>query len=493
MEKPPLYYWTARIMCSVFGSLLPLHDAARLTSVFYTIITTFFLWKTAVTLFHDYKERIAIAYTAAALFLGNYGTALFSHSLITDVALTAGASVTLYGAALLYKMQEKWKSAGIWLGIGFGTMFLSKGLVMPAVFGISWMIILLLSSDIRNRTNIRTISLAVVVSLPFLVIWPALLYQHSPSLFMEWFWDNNVGRFLGFSVRKLGAENKRCNFLVTLFVSSFPIFPLACVAAVSGRKNWRKIEYCLPMTISLIGIVVLFTSASFRSIYIMPLFPLFSILGVQGLMSLSEWFLIPWNRLVRTLFTLAIISTWIIWCNLRYSPPPHLLPWLAHLFNNVLPSGFTFHNQQYAALVIASVVTFCWFASLNVKGNSAFNTALIFMLGAIAMWCTSHTLLLPWINEAKSYRTTVRELDEYVRKSPDSGRCIANYRLGENFGPMVEYFMGKNEPLPLASDLGTSSCPLVLGPDGEDPRLDKYPGWKQVWNNKDLHLYERVN
>lgn len=490
MEKPPLYYWTAHLMCDFLGSILPLHDAARLASVLYTAIAAFFVWKTASILFRDRPGSDSIAYMTVALFLGNYGTAHFGHAMITDVALTTGASITLYGLSMLYMLPRQWKQAGIWIGIGFGVAFLSKGFVMPVVLAVSWLLIVFLVPGVKNKTNVRAIVLATAVAAPFFLLWPLLLYHHSPSLFMEWFWDNNVGRFFGFSVHKLGAENRRGNFLLMLPICSFPIFPLACVEVVLGRKEWKRPEYILPLVIALIGIAILFCSASFRTIYIMPLFPLFSILGVQGLMRLPEKFIIPWNKVVRVLFTLAIISTWIIWCNLRYSLPPHTLPWLATLFASILPPEFSLHEQQYVALTVASVLTVSWFVFLRAKYNSAFNTTFIFMLGVMAMWCTSHTLLLPWINEAKSYRTSVRELKDYVSKTSYSGKCIASYYLGENLGPMVQYFMkDDNIPIQVVTNLDTCTCPLALA---EDPNVPMPKNWKQVWHNKELVLYEHV-
>src|ERR1700743_2948539 len=38
MEKPPLYYWTAVMLCNLLGNVLPLHNAARLASVFYMLV-----------------------------------------------------------------------------------------------------------------------------------------------------------------------------------------------------------------------------------------------------------------------------------------------------------------------------------------------------------------------------------------------------------------------------------------------------------------------
>src|SRR5476651_2045052 len=58
MEKPPLYYWTAVLFCKLLSGVLPLYDAARLTSVLYMLLTCFAVWRTSQILFQKYTERL---------------------------------------------------------------------------------------------------------------------------------------------------------------------------------------------------------------------------------------------------------------------------------------------------------------------------------------------------------------------------------------------------------------------------------------------------
>ena len=51
-----------------------------------------------------------------------------------------------------------------------------------------------------GRAFLRQLATAALVFLPFATIWPTLFYLRAPDLFHVWFWDNNIGRFLGFSV-----------------------------------------------------------------------------------------------------------------------------------------------------------------------------------------------------------------------------------------------------------------------------------------------------
>ncbi len=62
-------------------------------------------------------------------------------------------------------------------------------------------------------------------SVPWLAIWPTLLYLRSPELFREWFWINNLGRFLGFA--KLGPGNDHLHYFKILPWFAWPALPIA--------------------------------------------------------------------------------------------------------------------------------------------------------------------------------------------------------------------------------------------------------------------------
>ncbi len=503
LEKPPLYYWTSRTMCDLFGTVLPLHDAARLASVLYMIITVLFLWLSSQILLRSQPEDKAdLGWTCICLFLGTYGIVISCHAMITDLALMAGTIITIYGMSLLCNMPKKWKQAGIFIGMGMGITFMSKGFVMPAILGVSAVILSLLSPGIRwDRTTSKAILLAMLVASPFCLIWPALLYNYSFSAFMEWFWANNVGRFLGFSVAELGAQNRRYNFLLMLPIFAFPVFPLACVEIIKGRREWQRTDYLLPLIILAVGIIVLFFSASFRTIYLLPLIPVLSLLAVQGLLRLPENVHVAWNKIARIAFTLTAIGIWIVWWNLLHPPGNRPIPWLVRRFDHMLPPYFMPHDFQTLAFLTATVIAALWIYSFRIRGNSALGTARILFTGAALIWCTSYTLLMPWINETRSFRGTVENFRKFVSSPSRTGQCTANYMLGENMAPMIEYFMHRDKPLPVINDINKSPCPLVLtfalrvSPEELDPH------WKLVWKgtrlldikSNELRLYERID
>src|SRR5512140_411243 len=169
MEKPPLYYLTAAFFARLFSPLLPLHDGARLASGFFLLVAFLFaglagkrLWGTGQGV------------TTVALLLGSAGLLLNAHQLITDTALFAGCSIAIFGLIL---SEEQPVAGGIWLGLGVGTGFLSKGLLAPAVFGLAALFLPVLYPSWRTRKYVICLGVATLSALPLLTIWPFALFS----------------------------------------------------------------------------------------------------------------------------------------------------------------------------------------------------------------------------------------------------------------------------------------------------------------------------
>lgn len=487
MEKPPLYYWSAVILCKLMGGLIPLPDCARLASFLYILIAMAFVRKIILML---YKDKYVVQ-EGLLLCLGSIGIARHCHDMFTDIALLTGCAIVLYAMILLACRNECWKSAGIWLGIGMGMAFLSKGLFMPIVLTIGGVVLLIMRAELRTRATARAVGISLLVAAPFLFVWPVLLYQHSPALFMQWFWENNIGRFLGFSVAKLGAANKPYFIISSVLWFAFPVFPLAVLAIWRARREWKKPELLLPLAISVAGLILLSFSASARSLYLMPLIPAFAILAVRGLQSVPDRFLRGWNKLIGLVGVLAVLVLWLIWFSLL---PGHRLPQILPYVGTVFPLDFEPQRTQWLAMAVS--VFAAWFF-LHILRNSKSAPAIWFSAIAAA-WITANTLLLPWIDETKSYRPVIAQLDEFIRHSDYKDVCMSEYFLGESIAPMLEYF-DKEHTLAIVNSFDAATCPLMLTVTGRNDPKEPYAGWKLLWKgsraldakDEELRLYAR--
>lgn len=485
MEKPPLYYWTAALFCRLFDNILSLPDAANLANVFYMAITAIFMWKASKALFKHHAEGSAMSAIAVMLLFGTYGFARYNHFLITDVALISGTTIALYGMALLCTTPENYKTVGFWLGIGLGVAFMTKGLVIPVILGISGIVLWLVLPVLHTYNTSKAILYAIITAAPFLFIWPLWLYMDSSSLFREWFWENNIGRFFGFSVARLGAENRPFFLLYMLPIYAFPIFPLACLHVIKQRADWKRPEHLLPLTLSCIGLFILSVSASGRHPYLLPLMPAFALLAAQSVIGVSAEALVAWNRFVRIAFSICAAVTWLIWWILRQPINDRPWIWLPQLFDKYLAVDFILHSSQPLACTVAIVTALLWLASWRFKGDTPVGTARIWFTGAMLVWCSTYTLLMPWINESMSFRSVITQLNDFIRQSPYADKCIGNFELGEDAAPMVQYFSGKTAPLPL-QNWSETTCPLILTFTNKNSPTTVSPMWDIIWKGEKI-------
>lgn len=288
MEKPPLVLWLGAICAKLAAPLLPAHDGARLAIGLCMAATL-----AAVGCAARRENDGAAGALAALTLLTSLGLLLNSHMLIADIPLMMGFAVSLCG---LSHILQRPLVGGLLLGCGVGAGFLAKGLLAPGAIGIAALLLPLFFRQWRSAAYLRGLLFAALASLPWLTVWPFLLYQHSPQLFADWFWQNNVGRYLGFSVYKLGASNDPGYWQRTLPWFTFPLWPLAAWTlwrerqALLARQMPAALEASL--AVLLVTAAVLVSSASARAIYALSLLPPLAILAAHSLDELSA----PVNR-----------------------------------------------------------------------------------------------------------------------------------------------------------------------------------------------------
>jgi 4-amino-4-deoxy-L-arabinose transferase-like glycosyltransferase len=392
--------------------------------------------------------------------------------MLTDVPLVTGFAVAGCGFVLA---RSRTVLAGILIGCGTGIGFLSKGVLAPGVLGITAVLLPLLFRDWRDRRYFNSLGIALVVALPWLLIWPIALYLRSQDLFMEWFWDNNIGRFFGFSVSKLGAPHQEGFWRETLPWFTFPALPLALLTIWQKRSSLLREA---PMQFALLNgavmMSVLITSASARPNYALPLlFPL-ALLAAPAVTNLSQKISLAWDWAGRLLFGMLALALWWIWVSMMvHHVPPHI-EWLGR----ILPLDFvpTFETLEFiAALLLTAGLIALWLKLPNFRARGLIG----WVSGLALCWGLISTLWLPWIDAAKSYRAVYLDMGRYL---PPNHGCIASINLNESERGMLRYFLGiltqRREIVPKAD------CPLLLvdGLVSEPPSELKSNDWKLLWH-----------
>lgn len=493
VEKPPLYDWVAVSLAWLGRGWLAPHDAARLASALFTALALGCVSHLARRIFRSRSVFDLRTLGTLALF----GTTLLvikhTHDMMTDVALMAGAALGLAGLyELVVALGTPRRGTGVRIdrsaadraalafGAGVGITFMTKGLFLPLVFGATLCTLPVLYPACRGREFARALGLAALVFAPFALIWPIAFYYRSPELFKVWFWDNNVGRFFCFSVQRLGSENDKPLFIWrALLTAGFPAGPLALVALATGAwRRWRAPSVAIPAVFAATGIAVLQVSATARELYLLPFIAPLALIAGQELQRWPRACHVLWDYASRALFGTAATVTWLVWSEMTDAASTHArLNWLGRW----LPLDWTLPIHPFAVMT-ALALTLAWLWLMQqLRHTGAWRGALSWAGGVMLAWGLVFTLLLPWIDEAKSYRSVFDDLSLHLDSAWNGDDCMASIDLGESEAPMLYYFAGiLHRPL-ADGETETTRCRWLIV---QGRHTDFEPGstWTSVWS-----------
>ncbi len=476
LDKPPLYYWTAALSARALAPLLPLHDGARLASGLYGALTLLFTGLAGRELFGANR-----GWPASILLIGSLGMVVRAHEILTDNALLAGCAMMLYGYALSLRRP---RLAGLFLGIGLGMGFMSKGFIAPMLF-VLINLSLLLFHRWRTRAFLTTLGIAVLSALPLLALWPWLLYRHSPELFMDWAWTRNIGRWLNFA--RGGAYPDALYYLKSLPWMAWPAAPLAAWTVWEARKRvWHEPEFQLLLVSLLVMLLTLSLVPDVSELNGMPMLLPVALLATAALSTLRrgaanalDWFGIM-------TFALLAILFWWGWAGLLLDNNAKITHWLKDYQPGFDP-GF-----DPLPFWVAIAVTVLWVVLVWRVGRSVRRSLINWAGGITLLWMLAMTLWLPWLDTGKSYRHMIDDLQAHL---PQRYNCIADVNIGDSQRAMLEYF-GNIRPRKKAAH----KCDLLLVQGNVVAKpIEQEIGWEKVWEGgrkgdkvERFRLYKRV-
>ena len=469
MEKPPLFYLSAAALATIFQPWLALHDGARLAGTAWILLA---LWMTGLAALR-LNGRQAVIRTVLLL-LGSIGLMTHAHEMITDTALFAGFAIATYGLTWASASALR---AGFLLGTGTGIGFMSKGLVEPIIIGLACAMLPCVSATWRSRTYATTLAWAAAFAVPWLSIWPMALFHADRAAFDTWFWINNVGRFTG--TARLGADSEPWYYLRVLPWFTLPSGPLAIIAIVRSLKERSGTTMAgindatrLPLTLAVATMTILSSAATVRSLYALPvLIPLAIIAGRDPL---PDWRLLRRSSIAfGGAFALLAAAVWTIWASGVVSGHPPRWDWLLRW----LPSSFEIRFEPNLAIVaLATTILFaaCWMRRADPARH-----AYRWVAGMAMVWGTTMSLLLPWLDNAKSFRQTFVALAENIPRN----ECLLESGLGEPQRGMLHYVAGVI-PTNEVSDSG--ECRFIVVQTNHRHELDdpERAGWHPVWQGR---------
>lgn len=469
MEKPPLMYWSGALTASLFSPWLGEPDGARLAVLGWMLVTLAALaWLTQQLLPGRARQ-------ALLALLGMLGVVQHSHLLIADVPQLAGATLGLAGlAAYLHDGEKPWQR-GLLFGSGLGIAFMSKGLLVPGVLGLTGgLCALCWPQRLVEPATRRWLLAAILAALPWLLIWPLLLWHQAPELFHTWLWTNNIGRFFGLEARNSDTDGLLSS-LADLAALSFPTGLILLGATLwqlyrrGGSPLKRLGRHPGLATVVLYAVVclgVLLKSAVFRSLYLLPLFPALALLAGRlepppAIARLGRDASYAFWTPVIALLALGGIGLALGWA----------LPW-PHLVRDHLPIAERL-SLSPLAWVVGLLALVGWGVTLGLRAQ--LGAASVWFVGLTLSWTLANSLWLPWVDLGNSY---ARPFTELQRVLPEAD-CVASYGLGESERSMLHVYSGY--PPQEQVSLRQVPCQVLVVQDEWHEPVAVPPGWHPLW------------
>ena len=462
VEKPPIFFIVAQGFAKAFAPVMPLHDGARLATAFFMLLTSLFTALTAHKL-NDGRHGLL----AVLILLGCVGLLPRAHQLITDMALLSGFAMGFYGFALC---RERPWLGGFFLGTGVGLGFMSKGMIAPGALGLIALALPLTGPQWRQRRYFLALAVSLAVMLPWLAVWPWLLYRESPKLFNEWFFVQNWGRFHG--TAHLSFPNERGFYFKILPWYGWPAWPLALWALWRyGPGRFAEQPIQLPLVCFTVVMLVLSLAGESRELYALPLLIPLSLLAVAGADGLRLSAVATINRLSLGIMALLALALWLGWLCMVLNWPFHWAEWILNLAHS--QSELPFMPVEFALAVIASVI--CLTTIVSARRDDR-RPIINWTAGLTLLWALAMTLWLPVIDEQKSYR---RMMNALYAAMPPGFDCIASRKLGEPQRALLDYYLGL-VTLRLENGEG-KGCRLLLEQGDTASIQADPPSYRKIW------------
>ena len=470
--NPPLYYLSASAVAKVLSPILPLHDAARVVTGLWMVITLMMIGMTGRELWGKGFGR-----QTTFVFIGSLGLVLSAHTLMPAVSALAGITTSFYALSLAKRRPYR---ASVLLGAGMGVSFLSTGLQPLTIILATCLALPALFAPWRSKSFASVFGLSLLFASPFLLGWPILCHLFYPDMFNQW-WTLSMQQF---------NQSHHLYFLRTLLWYAWPALPLAAWGLWRYRTQLLgKPRFQLIITFFIIAWAVIGLGDGKEVFALALLIPLTAMAGgsietlKRGTASALNWFGL-------ILFGLMSGLIWLGWIAMLTGNPAKIKARLTFL------SGMQQLNFSMIAFVIAVAVTLVWLFAILRSQHSNRSSATNWAIGMTCVWTLLMTLWLPMIDSARSYRDIFTSLKKAL---PAQYACISSNRLGDAQRDLLHYFAEvRTQP---SETEGTLNCDLYLIQD-EKGREKVEPGydWKLIWSGKrvserreSFRLYQRIN
>lgn len=456
IANPPLYYLSAAATAKILSPILPMHDAARIVTGLWMMITLLMIGMTGRELWGKGFGR-----QTTFVLIGAIGLVLSAHTLMPAVSALTGLAASFYALALAKRRPYR---ASLLLGIGLAISFLSTGLQPLVIILATCFALPCLFSAWRNSSYAKVLAIALLTASPFIVGWSMLCQNYNPEIFQHW-WDLSWLQF---------THSNHLYFLKILLWYAWPALPLAAWGLWRYRSQlMHKPRFQLIITFFVS--VWLFVGLGYdKEVFALPfLIPLTAMAGgsietlKRGTAGALSWFGL-------ILFGLMSFLIWLGWLAMLTGSPAKIKERLTFL------SGMQQIDLNMLAFAFAAALTLIWLFAIFRSQFSNRSSATNWAIGMTCVWTLLMTLWLPLIDSARSYADVFADLSKAL---PANFACVKSQNLGSAQRDLLHYYT--NIKTLSAESEQALTCDLYLvedekGRDKIEPNVD----WKLIWSGK---------
>ena len=464
-DRPPLFYAISAATAAIFGSVVPLHDAARIAIAGCLALT---LWLLALTGRELYGRDFR--WLPVLIFVGCVGLWDRSHQLSPDLGALTAFALALYALALAPRRELL---GGALLGAAIGIAFLCKGTSSATLIALT-AVLLAAMPPWRTRRYVLTLAIALLVAAPMIVAWPLALYDRDPGLFAQWRETQELARYFGATWDSAPPEPSY--YLKNLPWIAWPALPLALwtlrVRATGYGGGLAGAGVALPLTMMVVVLCGISVAADPRATLAMPLLLPMSLLAAAEIDTLKRGYsgALDWFGILT--FGLLGILLWGLWLESSLHGLPESF---ARVFRDIQP-GYRI-PWQWISVVLSGVLTLLWLALVRPARRSNRRAMLNWAAGMTLVWGMYMTIWLPYLDARRSYRAVMASLATEL----PAGTCLAGHNLGEPQRAMLEYFL--NVVTVRDDSQASDHCDALLVQAARD-ESDEPPdsSWEKVWD-----------
>jgi 4-amino-4-deoxy-L-arabinose transferase-like glycosyltransferase len=457
LQDPPLYYIVAAVFATLLSPVLSLHDAARLSSGIWMLITLLMVGMTGRELW----ER-GVGRQTTFIFVGSLGLVISAHTIMPEISALTGMATAFYALALSKRRPYR---AALLLGLGIGISFLSKGFSPLFIILATCLLLPLLFSHWRTKSYALVMMTALIVASPLLLVWPLLCQVYAQEAFNVW-WQYSLSDFKSLN---------HIVFLDTLLWYTWPALPLALwgvwryKAELLSKPSFQLIIIFFLTALGFIGL-----GSNANNIYALPLLiPLTAMAGgsietlKRGAAGALNWF---------GLILFGILSSliWLGWGAMMTGQPAKIKERLIFL------SGLTKLDFSLFAFVFAMAITLVGLFSILRSKHSNRSAATNWAVGMTCVWTLLMTLWLPMIDSARSYQPIFSSLKQAL---PKQYACIASNHLGSAQQDLLYYF-ASIKTLPFETEQQLNCEFYLIQDDKNRDKIELGSDWKLIWSGK---------